>query len=180
MSAFHIQIINYKERGVMKIEKNIHKKGKRYYVNIVRKKCDFSASFSSLDEAKDYLNLVKGIEHGSRTWEQKGIIYKGQAFIILSRRGEGIFPILVDNEDLESLMKINWCITKNGYAFGYYKGQKMFMHQYVNHNNIDGYVINHINHNKLDNRKSNLEVISHAENIKKGYENKKKRARQKV
>jgi hypothetical protein len=164
----------------MKIEKNIHKRGKKYYVSIVRKNCDFSASFNSLDEAKHYLSLVRGIEHGSRTWEQKAVIYKGQAFIILHRRGEGIFPILVDNEDLEILMKINWCITNSGYAFGYFKGQKMFMHQYVIKNNKAGFVINHINHNKLDNRKRNLEVISQAENIKKGYENKKKRARQKV
>jgi HNH endonuclease len=164
----------------MKIEKNIHKRGKKYYVSIMRKHCDFSASFNSLDEAKHYLSLVRGIEHASRSWKQEGIIYKEQAFIILQRRGEGIFPILVDNEDLEILMKINWCITNSGYAFGYYKGQKMFMHQYVIKNNKASFVINHINHNKLDNRKRNLEVISQAENIKKGYENKKKRARQKV
>jgi hypothetical protein len=74
---------------------------------------------------------------------------------------------------LDDLMKVNWCITRGGYAFGYVGGKKLFMHQYIMPNDKAGYVVNHINHNKLDNRRENLEVILHAENIRKGYQNKK-------
>jgi hypothetical protein len=156
----------------MKLEKNIHKRGNRYYVSIMRKGVDFSASFKNIEDAKYYLSEVKSIQHGAREWQQRGIEYKGQAYIVLSRDGKH-HPVKVDSDMLVELMKVNWCITKNGYAYGFVNGNKLFMHQYIMPNKKTGYVVNHINHNKLDNRRENLEVILFAENIRKGYQNKK-------
>ncbi|UII58161.1 HNH endonuclease (plasmid) [Cytobacillus spongiae] len=156
----------------MRLEKNLYKKANRYYVNVMRKGVDFSASFLSIEDARHYLSEVRSIQHGAREWQQKGIEYKGQAYIVLSRN-EKIHPVNVDLDMVDELMKVNWCITKNGYAYGFLNGKRLFMHQYVMPSEKKGYVVNHINHNKLDNRRENLEVITHQENITKGYQYKK-------
>jgi len=159
---------------LQRIEPNIYKSGDKYFVGIIRKGCDFSIYFNCLDEAREYLKEVKCIEHGSRIWQQDSVIYKGQGFIILRKENQ-VHAILVDKDMIEDLMKVSWCINKSGYAYGFVRGEKMFMHQYIMANKKQhGFVINHINHNKLDNRRNNLEFITQSDNIKKGYENKKK------
>lgn len=66
----------------------------------------------------------------------------------------------VDNEDFERLKSINWSVS-HGYAFNYYKGR---MHRYIM-NCPEGLVVDHINHDKLDNRKSNLRICTQDENM---------------
>jgi len=74
---------------------------------------------------------------------------------------------IIDDEDFDELNQYNWCFS-HGYAVrgvaisqGKYKTQ--YMHRFVT-NCPDGFDVDHINHNTLDNQKSNLRVCSNSEN----------------
>lgn len=72
---------------------------------------------------------------------------------------------LVDDEDLERLSAHRWFIHSGGYASRqegtWRKGRKqIYMHQEV----MGGKIIDHINANKLDNRKANLRFATKGQN----------------
>ncbi len=75
---------------------------------------------------------------------------------------------IVDDEDYERLMEYKWCYSSTiGYAVSrtYVGGKKkvLLMHRFILNAPPDK-VTDHINHNKLDNRKSNLRICSSSEN----------------
>src|SRR5690606_25144089 len=65
----------------------------------------------------------------------------------------------VDNEDFEHLSKFNWSVS-NGYAMNWNLGR---MHRYIMKCPKE-LVVDHKNHDKLDNRKVNLRVCEHVNN----------------
>lgn len=72
---------------------------------------------------------------------------------------------LVDDETFDFLNQWRWKFDKtNGYACRtlYPKG-KIYLHSLII-DSAKGFVIDHINRNKLDNRKENLRVISYRQN----------------
>lgn len=84
---------------------------------------------------------------------------------------------LVDDDDFDWLNQWKWGFNKKGYAqrtkrYGLRKDNKhkLFqMHREImkRHNfNLENLEIDHINHNGLDNRKSNLRVVDRATNAK--------------
>jgi hypothetical protein len=81
-------------------------------------------------------------------------------------RGKGLYT-LVDDEDFEYLNQFKWFISKCGYAMRTFKDGKknrsMRMHRILMHN-PKGKVVDHINHNTLDNCKENLRVCSSYQN----------------
>lgn len=85
--------------------------------------------------------------------------------------------IIVDDEDYEFLNKFKWSISgSNGsnYAATYYKGKHFRLHRIIL-NAPKNLVVDHINHDKLDNRKSNLRICSRTQNnwnTKKNINNK--------
>lgn len=85
--------------------------------------------------------------------------------IIKSRYGQ---DILVDDEDLRRVSEKRWKIDRNGYAFSYCFNKKeavVSMHRFILGLVVgDGKTVDHINRNKLDNRKSNLRLCTPAEN----------------
>lgn len=73
----------------------------------------------------------------------------------------GNMRVIIDKEDYIKIYPRRVCIGNHGYAC---VGQHDLLHRII----IDcpkGYVIDHINHNKLDNRKSNLRVVTQSENM---------------
>jgi hypothetical protein len=85
---------------------------------------------------------------------------------------------LVDDEDFDELNKFKWFAEKSDNT--YYAGRNDYtrknkhvkMHREITSAPL-GKVVDHINHNGLDNRKENLRICSHAENCRntnsKGY-----------
>jgi len=76
---------------------------------------------------------------------------------------------LVDDEDFERLSKYKWCLNNN-YAgrrvtTGYRKSTIIYMHSVINGTTI-GKDTDHINRNKLDNRRENLRTCSRSDNIR--------------
>lgn len=81
---------------------------------------------------------------------------------------------LVDKEEYKRLEKYNWCYD-HGYARTTIQGKRVYMHRLIL--NPEGKEqVDHINQNKLDNRKENLRICTYVQNSwnkkpLKGYKN---------
>ncbi len=79
-------------------------------------------------------------------------------------KGEAI----CDAEFMKEVNKRSWRYTPNGYASASINNKQIFMHRFlffIEFGNINnGFVIDHVNRNKLDNRIINLRQATYAEN----------------
>lgn len=75
---------------------------------------------------------------------------------------------LVDDEDYEELAQYKWCVTHYGYAvrsgWSIRPGSMILMHREIMGNPVDR-EIDHINGDKLDNRQSNLRIVTKRQNL---------------
>jgi hypothetical protein len=77
---------------------------------------------------------------------------------------------IVDADDFEYLNQWKWLFDGKGYAVRHEPRQKgkhrgwIYMHRLINNTPSD-LETDHINHNRLDNRKSNLRAITHQKNL---------------
>ena len=79
--------------------------------------------------------------------------------------------ILIDKEDLNNILKYKRYISvnSNGYAYFTYKKIDYFLHRLVTglpirYDNTTKLIVDHINGNRLDNRKSNLRICHKEKN----------------
>ena len=81
---------------------------------------------------------------------------------------QGQFAI-VDDEDFVELSRYKWHASKSGYSGGFTakryiaKYKAIFMHRAIMCP-PDNMIIDHINHNTLDNRRVNLRICTHSQN----------------
>lgn len=97
------------------------------------------------------------------------IINKGDYSIISINKNDINYEVLIDNEDADIVNKCRWYIGSDGYVHSTIpsNNKKIVMHRLVLNvlNTEQDKVVDHINFNKLDNRKSNLRLITHNENL---------------
>lgn len=67
-----------------------------------------------------------------------------------------------DKEDYDLISQYNWCVTGSGYLFNSKQGT-LLMHRLIM-NAPKNLMIDHINHNTLDNRKENLRLCTASQN----------------
>lgn len=74
-----------------------------------------------------------------------------------------IAEAIIDTEDLNKIKHIKWKLSNSGYAMNTprFKGSNIHMSRLIM--NTDQFV-DHINHNKLDNRKANLRIVTKSQN----------------
>lgn len=90
--------------------------------------------------------------------------------IELSGSGKGSF-ITVDEDDFLRMSNHKWYIRKDGYVQTSIKGKTYFIHRMIM-GTPKGLYTDHLNHDKLDNRKSNLRICTHQENMNNKKTNK--------
>jgi len=92
--------------------------------------------------------------------------YENSPYRIPLRNKEGIIVefALVDEKDFERVNAHKWSLCRGLYANSNIKGKKFKMHHFVFQKPREGYVIDHINEDKLDNRLSNLREVTNSEN----------------
>lgn len=89
--------------------------------------------------------------------------YNDYILLIINRDNEQ-YNVLIDIDDYDKIKKYKWCISHDGYVVGTLENKKQVkLHRYIM-NCPNELVVDHINHNKLDNRKSNLRIATVQEN----------------
>ena len=93
----------------------------------------------------------------------------GEETVIYTNYKDEKIEFIIDTSDLElvSSIKGKWLALKhhsgNFYIRGPLNGKRILLHRFIMKPEKD-LVVDHINHNPLDNRKSNLRVLTNAEN----------------
>lgn len=110
-----------------------------------------------------HINRLGGI------WKAMNVADRlGCSFVMV---GNGKFS-LVDNGDFESVSRLRWRIHTGGYAIASHKNRrtKIYMHRFILHQ-LGKLVTDHINRNKLDNRRGNIracdQTLNHANRVGK-------------
>ena len=119
---------------------------------------------------KHYLQIYRHNKILERSiYDKYEIRLEGEVAFIqcYNKQGEIKGEVLIDKEDIPLIENHKIYIVKN-YARYSIKGEKYFVHQTILKTKE---TVDHINHNTLDNRKSNLRIVNHQQNafnIKKG------------
>ena len=106
------------------------------------------------------------------------IIYDDYAEIVLYNcKNEEVTRALIDLDDIERVNKYKWHLDNDGYIQTTINNKHIRLHRFLMNIWEEDFswdrVINHINHNRLDNRKSNLEIVTQKENMNKSTRNRK-------
>lgn len=129
--------------------------GEKCVVNADALKRGFTRSCGCLHEE----NLIELWKRGKKK-ENRFEVVGNIVYIEVEKTKE---KIMCDLEDWEYLKEYCWYLDNNGYPMTISKRKKIFMHRMILKENISE-VVDHINRNKLDNRKENLRYTTNVVN----------------
>ena len=90
---------------------------------------------------------------------------QGNIAIVKVKRNNKIYDMIIDSDDVEKILSFGRVVCTNDKHCFISKCKKMYrIHRMVT-NCPDGLVVDHINGNPLDNRKSNLRIVTQGENM---------------
>lgn len=115
------------------------------------------------DQIRKYGNTTNERTNGSRNEYVSCILNDYAKLNILDKEGNIITTAIIDKEDIDKLSKYSFRYDKGNYIKCCDKGKTKYLHRIVM--NYNGKLeIDHINRNKLDNRKSNLRIVDRKTN----------------
>ncbi len=78
--------------------------------------------------------------------------------------------LIIDSDDADRVAERCWVLSKRGYPVATVRQkpirQAVYLHHFLLGHPLSGMVVDHINGNRLDNRKSNLRVCRRGENMR--------------
>ena len=90
------------------------------------------------------------------------VIYDNDTVKLITVKGE---EILIDRIDYDKIKEYYWSINSQGYAISVINGKHKRIHLMIL-DKPNGFVVDHINGNNLDNRRSNLRICTYKENAR--------------
>lgn len=91
------------------------------------------------------------------------LLVDGHAEIVILRKGVEVTRALIDIDDIILVQNKYWSYYLNGYVSAKVNGKTTSLHKLI-FGSKKGYDLDHINRNKLDNRKSNLRFLTRSQN----------------
>jgi hypothetical protein len=116
---------------------------------------------------KHYLQVKRHGEIINRTIYDKNEIIICDTYAKIILYNKKCIPIsftIIDIEDVDKIKNIKWYLKSNGYICHDFSDNTIYLHRYLM-NPLDNEVVDHRNHNTLDNRKLNLRICSQSQNI---------------
>ena len=109
-----------------------------------------------------YKHLLKwGEVRRTRFTPNEILIHDNYAEIVLyTSDGQEKARAKIDLEDVENVKDKKWCISGNGYVFHSHKG-RILLHQEI----LGAKFVDHINNDRLDNRRANLREATSSQNM---------------
>lgn len=96
--------------------------------------------------------------------KNKIIKYKDYAEVVLyDKNNIEVARTKIDLKSINLIENYKWYLSDNGYVVSNINSSTIGMHRIIMKPNED-MVVDHINHNKLDNREENLRICKHCEN----------------
>lgn len=112
---------------------------------------------------RHYIQLqVHGKIFESTNRNNNKIITKDNYVIMNIEKNEKVYEVKIDIDDIDKIIKYRWFINDSGYAMTHINNINTRMHRLIL--NFPDCEIDHINRDKLDNRKINLRSATHQEN----------------
>ena len=70
----------------------------------------------------------------------------------------------IDHEDYSKICQYTWCENSKGYIYASINGKRVFLHRFIMNVQNASVLIDHKNHITIDNRKSNLRIVTNSQN----------------
>lgn len=111
----------------------------------------------------DAINLAEQKKISSQSWIHGHYGNRNYYYTEIVSKGLS-YQTWISASDLEKVSKYRWYLTGNGYAISWIKGKRLRMHHLIIGKPPKDKETDHINRNRLDNRKENLRFVSRSVN----------------
>lgn len=96
-------------------------------------------------------------------WNKNEYVFHKEYVELIINVKDNTIKSLIDLDDYKNVSNHQWCVDSRGYVKTTINGKEVKLHRFINNPN-NHEVVDHINHNTLDNRKQNLRNVSMQEN----------------
>ena len=129
-------------------------------------KNEIQAKGMCIKHYQQYRKYGKVLDNNPRTQKNPNEIIKYEDYaeiILYNNKSNEVARALIDLEDIVKVKDYKWYLNKCGYVFTKVNYSNIRLHRLIM-DSPDDMVVDHINHNQLDNRKLNLRTCTQQQN----------------